>query len=355
MTAKRLHVNFSQYEFIACNPNLSPTHQKKKYFMAPTQTPNDVQTYITSLTNTSSVHVVSPEMKKGLNSDKQRIESSSSFVPNYHIINRKEYIMASSRVNFNFLSNEAKAIRMRNMKQAWKEKVRRKDREILRLKKVLKTTFDKEELTSDDGKFINFLRTVFGDISQNGSNHLKSIIIEVMLKDNVKVRSENNDIKIREFAEHITQNIANFTKTLNSKHERSTEVRFSPKMIRITLSLYCKSPSGYKDLAESSFEIFPSESLLRKMKSKINHKDGYNPRIYGDFLDDLLIAKHGSSDSNDCLRKGHIMCDEIKLKSGIYWNCKTHSIMGFASDTLVTMDLRNELKSIFNEIEMIQM
>ena len=53
---------------------------------------------------------------------------------------------------------------------------------------------------------ISLETTVFDDINKFGSNHLKSIMIEEMLKaNNVKKalsKDNNNDHKIREFAKH---------------------------------------------------------------------------------------------------------------------------------------------------------
>jgi hypothetical protein len=45
-------------------------------------------------------------------------------------------------------------------------------------------------------------------------------------------------------------------------------------------------------------------------------------------------------------RAGHLMCDEIHLKAGIFWNVKTHEMMGFASDDGKGLNLLDELKSL---------
>jgi len=41
----------------------------------------------------------------------------------------------------------------------------------------------------------------------------------------------------------------------------------------------------------------------------------------------------------------HLMCDEMQLKSGVYWNTQTHKLVGFASDTS-DLNLLDELHAL---------
>jgi hypothetical protein len=95
--------------------------------------------------------------------------------------------------------------------------------------------------------------------------------MKALVYNEVIERSNTND-KIHEFAEHITTDLLNFCTNMNSCR---TKVKFSPKILRVALCLYCQSPSGYRNLKESSLEILPSESLLKKVKGKCNQNDGY--------------------------------------------------------------------------------
>jgi len=69
--------------------------------------------------------------------------------------------------------------------------------------------------------------------------------------------------------------------------------------------------------------------------------DGICPTIYQWFFDDT-IQHIPESD-----RAGHIMCDELQLKSGIYWNTLSHKLVGFASDKS-EMNLAKEIEAINN-------
>jgi len=71
--------------------------------------------------------------------------------------------------------------------------------------------------------------------------------------------------------------------------------------------------------------------------------DGICPTIYQWFFDDT-IQHIPESD-----RAGHIMCDELQLKSGIYWNMLSHKLVGFASDKS-EMNLAKEIKAINNAV-----
>jgi len=44
------------------------------------------------------------------------------------------------------------------------------------------------------------------------------------------------------------------------------------------------------------------------------------------------------------------MCNEMQLKSGIYWNTSSHKIIGFASN-LKELDLRKEIQKLNNVMD----
>ena len=39
------------------------------------------------------------------------------------------------------------------------------------------------------------------------------------------------------------------------------------------------------------------------------------------------------------------MCDELKLKNDIYWNCKNNKMVGFVSNTKY-VDVRDDIRSL---------
>jgi len=121
-------------------------------------------------------------------------------------------------------------------------------------------------------------------------------------------------------------------------------VRFSPKILRVALSLYTRSKVGYDELWNSSIEVMPSSSTLAHIKSKMKMTDGTCPKMYQWFYDDTI------SHIPDADHAGHIMCDEMHLKSGIYWNTASKKIVGFASDSH-KLDLAAELRSVNDAID----
>ena len=71
----------------------------------------------------------------------------------------------------------------------------------------------------------------------------------------------------------------------------------------------------------------------------MNSRDEYNPRIYGDFLDDILTKRKNlpstiSVPEHDFVMKGQIMCNEMKMQSSIYWYTQSHEDAGFGTDSL---------------------
>lgn len=52
--------------------------------------------------------------------------------------------------------------------------------------------------------------------------------------------------------------------------------RWNKDIIRMCLSLWCRSPRGYKDLRDSGFMVLPSQQLLQIYKNKVHQKPGVN-------------------------------------------------------------------------------
>jgi len=127
-----------------------------------------------------------------------------------------------------------------------------------------------------------------------------------------------------------------------AKKEKS--VRFSPKILRVALSLYTHSKVGYEELRNSSIEVMPSASTLACIKSKMKTSDGTFPKMYQWFYDDTICHIPNA----DCA--GHIMCDEMHLKSGIYWNTASKKIVGFASNSQ-KLDLATKLCAVNDAID----
>ncbi len=76
----------------------------------------------------------------------------------------------------------------------------------------------------------------------------------------------------------------------------------------------------------------------------MNTKDGICPRIYQWFFDEKI--RHLPAKE----RIGQLMCDEMHLKAGVYWNTKSHRIVGFASDSM-ELNLCEEMKSLEKAID----
>jgi hypothetical protein len=129
-----------------------------------------------------------------------------------------------------------------------------------------------------------------------------------------------------EFAQsRILDEIQNFSKKLNGQ---TRQVRFSPRVMRMALSLYLKGPSAYEAFCHSSIQVLPSLSTLKKLKANMTPKEGTFPRCYGWFRDEFFTT--GVAAEGDCY--GHIVCDEMKLKSDFYWNPSTHQCVGIVVD-----------------------
>ena len=97
-------------------------------------------------------------------------------------------------------------------------------------------------------------------------------------------------------------------------------MRFSPHVMRMAMSFWLRSNKAYEEFSSSSLQILPSVETLRKLKMKMDIKEGYSTELYGWSLDQ----------NKGTVEHGHILCDEIKLKADLWWNGQSHEIIGFS-------------------------
>ena len=88
------------------------------------------------------------------------------------------------------------------------------------------------------------------------------------------------------------------------------------------MSFWLRSNKAYEEFSMTSLQILPSAATLRKIKAKMNIKEGYSTELYGWAFD-----QHRGK-----IEYGHILCDEIKLKSELWWNGESHEIIGFSDE-----------------------
>ena len=88
------------------------------------------------------------------------------------------------------------------------------------------------------------------------------------------------------------------------------------------MSFWLRSNKAYEEFSSASLQILPSTETLRKIKAKMDIKEGYSTELYGWHFDQHKGATE----------YGHILCDEIKLKSELWWNGESHEIIGFSDE-----------------------
>ena len=117
--------------------------------------------------------------------------------------------------------------------------------------------------------------------------------------------------------------------------------------MRFTLALWSKAgTSAYKEFQKSTFSCFPSIRHMQLIKSALAVKDGYDPQIYKSFFDNNL---HNNQDNS--LIPARLMFDEMKLKSGITFNCKDGSMTGFVTDNDGFYSISNATRFLFKELQ----
>ena len=71
--------------------------------------------------------------------------------------------------------------------------------------------------------------------------------------------------------------------------------------------------------------MLPSPRFLYKKKREGIIKQGFNPKTYSRFHDEFVSSKYE-------IIVGNVMMDEMKLKSGVYFNSNGNSVSGFSTE-----------------------
>ena len=67
--------------------------------------------------------------------------------------------------------------------------------------------------------------------------------------------------------------------------------RWRKDIIRLCLTLYCRSPRGYAELKNSNFMMLSSQNLLRKYKNSIHQEAGINIDMLAWMSNEAMIIK----------------------------------------------------------------
>ena len=176
-------------------------------------------------------------------------------------------------------------------------------------------------------------KKVFKYLSENwkfSTLEINKLVLELNL--GTKNNTDNNIEERKECTKYLCENIENMKHKLKGQ---GGLVRYSAHTVNIALSLFLRNKRGYDDLRSSGLLCLPSPQILSRKASKLKVRPGGDPSIYLSLQDEI-------SESNDDII-GHVMMDEIKLKNGITYNCKSKEIVSFLPEE---MNTKNMLESI---------
>jgi hypothetical protein len=129
-----------------------------------------------------------------------------------------------------------------------------------------------------------------------------------------------NEEEATGFAAYLMAEINNKGKQLAG---RPSQVNFTPAILQSAVVLYLRSKVGYKDQRKLSPLVMPSPSTMSRLLRETRLNEGYSPKIYGNFFDEYVKR------SSPVI--GHLVFDEMKLKTGVFWRTSDHTVCGFAS------------------------
>ena len=202
---------------------------------------------------------------------------------------------------------------------------------------VTKLSNSPEDLLTTEGTpALDLLRNTCQYISKNwkySKNEITKLMMTLDLGEKGKQSVDDNERE--ECAEYLCENIVNMKKKLDGNPQG---VRFSAHTINIAMSLYLRSKKGYDDMRDSGLLCLPSPQLLNKKTSKYRVNPGGDPSIYLMLQDEIFASEEKIV--------GHLMFDEVKLKNGISFNCKSKEIVGFIPEEINTQKMLENILNI---------
>ena len=75
-------------------------------------------------------------------------------------------------------------------------------------------------------------------------------------------------------------NMTTFLKSQKMALERNPHGRrWDKDIVRLCLTLWCRSPRGYNELRSSKFTILPSQTILQRYKNTVDQEAGINKNV----------------------------------------------------------------------------
>ena len=246
----------------------------------------------------------------------------------------KNNFQISKTTRNDFLTNREMKVKLVSLN---KEKILQKQR----VKNLLNKVKNCERILFDrmgNENVLRLLRQSLDCYKKNEASFKKDIVSELLVIS--EETSVEKSKEIEEFAEEIVMQINNMAQQLEGK---SSQVRFSPRIMRIALSTWQRSTSAYNNLLKSKLMILPSIRELQKLKGANKIDEGFNTNTYTNFLDEISHKpkKHQKL-------RGHLVVDEMKLKGGVYMRTSDNKIIAF-SNSYDAFRLKGEIAALIKD------
>ncbi|XP_071499561.1 uncharacterized protein [Diadema antillarum] len=118
------------------------------------------------------------------------------------------------------------------------------------------------------------------------------------------------------------------------------QVRWHPTIIRWAIAIHSKSPAAYKLIKDSGFMILPAIGTLHRYTHFADAKTGVHCDIIQQMLEEVSLEK-------DWQRNVTLVCDEMKVKSGLAYSTSTGQLLGFVD----VGDINNEFREFETQVK----
>jgi predicted NodU family carbamoyl transferase len=189
-------------------------------------------------------------------------------------------------------------------------------------------------IEGDPGAFYGVVNMVINAITEekvaklnHSESELESMILSVLnesLLDDKQFNLSFTRDDAKEFVQAIQEEIKKYALRLAGKDKC---VWFSPKVIRIAMALWLRSPAAYEELRQSNWIMsLPSQDALRKIQHNMKVEEGQSVLLYTHHRAHSMLMRTTT--------EGNISCDEMKLIENIIWNTHSQCVDGFCGDFL---------------------
>lgn len=197
---------------------------------------------------------------------------------------------------------------------------------------------DNEKVATSSGNVIDMLKEMLQHVQKDDKKELENELLRVLIEGSSTKGAtlETGALEEKEVHDFISVMRSEIDNLAHKLDGNPNQVRFHPMVMKLAFNLYQRSPAAYADVQKSTVTAMPSASTMKRKKRAEKVQDGRSFTIYAlhkfEFDEyNYQYRMRGRGKNARTRFFGRLLCDEMKIKSGLVWRTSSHEFIGFAS------------------------